>query len=827
MPMKNEPGHLGTTARVWMQGGRVRPSLMCVVSDLRFALRSLVRSPGFALAVVLSLGLGLALTTATLSVANAFLVRSLPFPALDRLYNVAYAASGQPEPRGLTALNWSQLSSIIEVADSSAPTRLFVGEGAYLEDAAGLIAAPQALENVGVTPLIGRGFKPADFAPTSEPVALLGYGFWRTRHSADPAVIGQLLRARLGNEMPEAVPFRIIGVLPQGFRYVRGYDRDEIEIVVPQRGPMRTYLVRLREGVPPDVAAQRITEVVKATGTQFPPGWTAVELKSVHESCVGEVRPVLALLAVAVGFVLLLVWANVAVLTLLRATRRHKELALRLAIGAGRWHILRMLMAEMAVICGASLGLALATSALLLGALAPWIEQQLGRPIPGGEAALRIDSMVFLAVAAVTILIVLSLSFVPFLTLRSSRLGDALRSDARAGVDRPAIRWMRAALVATEVAVSVALLVGGGLMIRSIVNLLTTDLGILTSGVVRFTFVFPARGFPASALQFEEQLLARLASVPNSSIALTGFPLLTRPNPLALETDPAHARGRVGVLAVSEGFFDAVGVRVMEGRAFASTDGATGEPVAIVSASLKRLLWPDSPAVGQRIRLSDPSAQPGAAPPSWRLVVGVASDVRQSQRDDDLNDVYVPFAQAPTRFTSLYVRSDLPPSFWLDALRDGVQAIDADVRLGPPQMVDSRVDEHLAGARQLTSLLSGFAAFGALLALLGVYGATAYAVQQRQSEVAIRMALGATRWGVLQLFLKDGIVVLLVGTVSGIGGAVFIGRLLEQQLHGVRPLDAATIGATCAVITVCALAATWWPARRAASADPAAVLKVS
>jgi len=382
-------------------------------------------------------------------------------------------------------------------------------------------------------------------------------------------------------------------------------------------------------------------------------------------------------------------------------------------------------------------------------------------------------------------------------------------------------------LIAFEVAGSLALLVGCGLMIRSVLNLVHTDLGFEIAHVMRARIVLPARTYPdgPSLLRFYDQLAAQLATLSLGPTALTNLPAFFEPPKQSLEADSEAANGlRVSVLAVSADYFSTFGIPVTHGRAFTSGDRLGAQPAAIVSDTLARRLWPDGSAVGRRLRTAE---YPAAGSPltSWRTVVGVARDVRQTYTDGDRNDIYIPFLQAPNQYAPLAIRTDQPASFWLPKVRAAIASINPEVAIYESPSLEQEAERLLAGTRFLTTMLTGFAIFAALLAVLGIYGVTAYAVQQREREMAIRIALGATGGRVIRLFLDDGAVMLASGIACGLLAAVAVTRILEHQLYGVQRFDAPTLVATCALMTAAGLLATWWPARRAAINDPLPLLK--
>jgi hypothetical protein len=344
---------------------------------------------------------------------------------------------------------------------------------------------------------------------------------------------------------------------------------------------------------------------------------------------------------------------------------------------------------------------------------------------------------------------------------------------------------------------------------------------------MRARIVLPARTYPdgPSLLGFYERLTGQLATLSLGPSALTNLPPFFEPPKQAVEADSDAANGlAVSVLAVSADYFSTLGIPVTQGRAFTSRDRVGAEPVAIISDTLARRLWPDGNAVGRRLRTAE---YPAAGSPltSWRTVVGVSRDVRQTYADDDQKDIYIPFLQAPNQYAPFMIRTDRPASFWLPQVRAAIAAINPEAAIYESPSLEQEAERLLAGTRFVMSMLTGFAIFAALLAVLGIYGVTAYAVQQREREMAIRIALGATGSAVTRMFLSEGALVLASGIACGLLAAAAVTRMLEHQLYGVQRFDASTLVSTCAIMAIAGLVATWWPARRAAINDPLPLLK--
>ena len=790
--------------------------------DFRHAVRLLRRAPGFSLAIVVSLGLGFAITATTMAVVNAYFLRALPYPAADRLYNVLYARTGELQPQRLAAVDWTALGDVVDIALASDPDVLYLTDSGYTQSAPCSHVTAGYLEGLGVHPALGRTFRDADIADGAEPVVLISQALWRDRFDLDPNVIGRRVRAYSAESEQATATMTIVGVLPAEF-----WTSRRVDVLLPLRpGVVPAYMVRIREGVPMDHAERRITEQTRAAATAIPAQWGGVRLQSVREQYVTDVRPVLRAVSVAAGLVLVIACANVALLMLLRATRRQKEVALRTALGAGRADVLRMLVTEACVLSAAAFATGLALTALTLRALAPLIEQNLGRRVPGGPSAITIDATVVGVVAALGVGIALALSLAPLLSTWRTDLFGVLRRDGQGGIGSLTGRRARSILTAAEVAGALALLVGCGVMVRTVWNLTRTDLGFNTAHVARAQFSLPSQPYAdrIALLNFYDRLLERM----DSSTSLADWPSFAQPvrHPIEIEgTDVATTSDlRVGVMSVTGTYFQTLGMRVTDGRFFEAADRAGAEPVAVISEALARRLWPNGGAVGRRIRTAE---EPSVRAPLtiWRTIVGVTANVRQTFTDDDLLDIYIPFLQAPNRFASLYLKTDASLSSWFGHLRTVVGEINPEIAVAASPPLESSANDLLARPRFLAALMTGFGVFAALLAVLGIYGVVSYGVQQREREIAIRMALGATAGGVTTMFVKHGAGILAAGMVLGLIAASGVTRMLQAQLHGVGPFDTLSLVVTTAALGGAGLVATWWPARRAARRNPLDALK--
>ena len=795
--------------------------LSALIRDVQQAARGLRRTPAFTIAALASLALGLALAATTVSVVNAYLLRSLPYAGVERIHHVRYAPPGPWEPRGMTALDWTSVADVVESSIASFGEFFHVTEGGFSSSLRGLRVTRGFVEGLGVKVVAGRPLTAADFVTGSEPVTLIGYALWRDRFGSDPAAIGRVIRAEADSRPGAPESLRIVGVVEPAFYFGRD-TRTSVDVLVAHTAPVRAYMVKLRAGVLPAIAERRITEAARAAATSpIPSDWTGVHLESAHERWVGALRPVLVGVMIAVALVLIVVAANVAVLMLLRAMQRQKEVAVRLALGAGRRHIAQMLLAETALLSGAGLVAGIGLSALSLGTLAPLVETQLGRQAPNASG-ISLDANVLLLVGGLGLLVTIAISLAP-LASWGRAVTDALRQSGRSSSAGRSMRRIRSGLIAFEVAGSLVLLVACGLMVRSLVTMTATDLGFDADGMIRSRVVLRARNYPNPAMYtaFHSRFERRLSEVTGVPAALSSWPPYVPAPERLVESEGAATSARAGNIGVTADYFATFRIPLREGRAFTRDEVTSRAAVAIVSAALAQRLWPDGAATGRSVRfVEETPAGPRAT--EWRTVIGVAGDVRQAYDDETRSDLYLP-RLPEDRFGTFYLRAGLPTGALFEALRRAASELDRDAIVDPPRTVAGE-DRALAGTRFLTMLLSGFAGAAALLAMLGIYGVTAYTVQQRHKEVAVRVALGATSGGVISMFLQEGARLLGSGAIAGLAGGVLVSRVLESQVFGVTAFDPLTFAAATALLLATGLTTVLWAVRGAARANPAAAL---
>ena len=792
--------------------------------DLRVALRSLRKSRGFALTAVTTLALGMTLCMTAMAVAKAYLLSDLPYPAAERLVDVRYGAPGQPQPQDMAGLDWSSLDDIFEHRIAWDLDVFYLIGGEQAEAVPGAWVTPGFMQGLGIAPAAGRGFDSEAFAPGGANVALISHRLWQGRFAGDPDIVGRTFTAYVSDRPQEAEHFTILGVLPAGLWHVNTYT----DIVAPLRVATYPYMARLRPGVTPEEAASRVTGLVSVGARNVPPGWRAQVVRS-HELYVRAVRPILRPVTAAAWLVLLVACANVAGLLLVRATGRQREVAVRTALGAGRGAIARMLLAESLVLGTAATLLACVATRLALGSLAPLIQQQLGRRAPGSVQAFTTDPWTAAFAAALGGMTVMVCTLASMLTSVKPGVLSTLQSGGRTATGGRRAQKMRAGLIALEIAASLALVAGSALLLRSVVGLLRTDLGFSAERVLLASITLRQNRYPNAAARVPvfERIAGRLANIPGTeAVGLTTAWPVQQPRMYSVETAGAATRltARAGVHRVNDRYFTALRIPIAAGRAFTAADRPGTEPVALVSRSLARQLWPAADAVGQYLDVAEEQDQ-GEPIPISRAIVGIVDDVRQGPSDEDLADVYIPLLQSAGRFTFVLMRTAGPPANWLLPLRSAFREIDPELSVQTARPLQTAVDELTARPRFLAWLLGAFALTSTLLALVGVYGVTAYAIRHREREIAVRMALGADPARLTRLFVQQGGTILTAGLALGVLAAMAAGGLIESQLFGVTARDPLALLSAIVAFAVVGLFAIWWPARRAASTDPAVALR--
>lgn len=791
--------------------------------DLAYALRQLRRSPGFTLMALLTLALGIGAATAIFTVTDSVILRPLPYPEPDRLVRIWETTPGG-EDFSVSEPNFldfrSQNRTLTELAALRETTVALTGDGSP-ERIEGVAASHALFEILGATPAVGRTFSEAEDAHGSGAnVVVLSHALWSRRYGADPAVVGETIRL-------DGEPHHVVGVMREDF------DFTGAELWLPlaadpasDRGDHWLRMVgRLRPGATIAEAEADLARISASFAEAHPhiAGW-GVRIAGLTESMVGpEVRQTMFVLLGAVGFLLLMACGNLANLLFARATARETELGIRAALGAGRGRLARQLLTESLIlaILGGGLGLLLATWAIDL--------LQLFQPasLPRvGEIGIDVRTVAFTSAVAVAA----SIAFGLAPALRASRIdvGTTLRGGSRAGSDHRH-RTIRDGLVVSQIAVALVLLVGAGLMMKSLIELLRVDPGFTAEQVTAVPIVLPETdyGEPWRRGIFYEEVEARLASLPGvTAVGATvvdpfgGWNLMNNVTPESL-ADEVGTGGfmQAGWRTVTPGFFGAMGVPLISGRLFTDADPYDGPSIVVVTETLARRLWPGEDAVGKRLYWGGTDGTP-------RTVVGVVGDYRDVELAADPAPImFLPHNQLPMPGMTLLIRSGGSAPAMAGPIREAIWSVDPNLPVPTVQPLERALAGASAGPRFRAILLGAFATAALLLAAIGIYGVTAFTVSQRTREIGVRVALGAAPSQVWGLVLRHGVGLAGAGVALGLIGAWVLTRYLESLLYQTQTTDPLTFIAVPIVLCAVAVLASWAPARRALRVDPMVAIR--
>ena len=809
--------------------------------DLRHAVRTLRRNPGFVAVAMLTLAIGIGANTAIFSVVNAVLLRPLPYPEADRIVRVREERSlmrGRQMASFMTSDTleaWREdPRTVDQLAGYSQRAYTMTGQGEPIRLRGSAVSAGM-FPLLRVAPELGRAFRLEEERPGANHVVVLSDGFWRRQFESDPDIVGQILTL-------DDAPHTIVGVLPANFYFP---DRETdvwtpLATAVPNRRPGQIAIIafaglaRLKDGVSLEQAIAEGQTIVQRMHAQMPepiaemPAPT-LRLIPMQEEMIGDARPALLALAAAVGFVLLIACANLANLLLSQGAARQREFAIRAALGAGRRRLVWQLLTESALLglVGGAVGLVAAS----------WAVQMLPAVVPPDIP--RIDE-VGLDRRMLGFSLLLSLAtgvaFGLIPALHGSRLNlvRALNEGSLQAVG--GFRLLRAnrtrsMLAAAEVAVALVLLIGAGLLLRSFVRLIDTDPGYDPTNVITAQVDLPPARYADADVRrvFFQQLLQRVDQLPDVEAAgivsflplgrgeaLTILQIEGRPQPTRLD-ERAMARPQV----VSAGYFRAMGMRLVDGRFLTERDGAGGAPVMMINESFARQHFPNEAPIGQRLSMG---------PGGFQEIVGVVGDVRHAGLDaEPTPEVYGSYSQASgqrgSRDVSLAVRTTGDPLAIVPFLRSQVLELDPNLPLADVRTMAARVSASVAQPRFYAMLVGLFATVALILAVIGIYGVLSYGVAQREREIGVRMALGATRLEILRLVLGQGMALTGSGIVVGTAAAFGVTRLLSSLLFGVTTTDSVTYVAVPILLAAVALVACYIPARRATRVDPMTALR--
>ena len=812
--------------------------------DVQFSFRTIRRNPGFAVVAMLTLAIGIGANVAIFSVVHGVLLEPVPFSNPDRLVLIWETDMNRNVLRGTIAatelLDWRTMNHSFDQISAWRQMFYTITGNGEPEQVWGSQVTGNFFRLLGVTPALGRDFQSDDEQPGHDQVAILSYRFWQGHFGGDPGVIGQTIRI-------DDNPYTVIGVLPRDFApygvtsdldvwtpfaFVRSaLDPEDHELVV---------FGRMRPGVTLAQAQAEMTTILEALKKTHPAfdQKNGIRVVTLQSDLVRRQRPTLLLLMGAVAFVLLIACANVANLTLARAADREREIAVRAALGAGRWRILRQLLTESVILAmiGGAAGIALAYAGIVaLKAIQP--PEGVGHPIP------YLDRVgISLPVLGFTLLVSLGAGILfglaPAVQISRSGIYESLKESSRGSTGGRRSQFIRSLLVVSEVGLSLMLLAGAGLLIRSFVLMLNEKLGFDPSNLLTMQVYLPETHYPhASQVQnFFGQVVDGMAALPGVQSAsaanylpLTGwngycdFDIAGRPHPQSGE----HYTGQYRV--IDWRYVHTMGMTMKQGRDFAQSDGPDSEGVVIMNETLAQRYWPDRSPVGEEIQLD---FKGGATPwspiphPGWLRIVGVVGDVRDWQwGDEKIGQIYLPVTQDPSRIMRLIAKSKNDPAQLTSAVRAVVRRADPNQPITDVRALDDYLQAALSQRRLSMMLLAIFAGVATLLAAIGIYGVMAYAVTQRTHEIGIRMALGAGPEDMRRMVIWDGLKLAGTGFALGIGGSMLAAKFVASELYGVKPSDPLTFALVLGVLALVAWVACYVPALRATRVDPLSALR--
>ena len=816
-----------------------------MLQDLRFALRLIGKDRWFATVAVLALSLGIGMNAMVFTLVNAVLIRGLPFPDSGNLYMLGWDTGGD----GAAGVSYPELQ------DWRNQARMFEGIAAFWnsnfnlsdghalpEQARGARLTANAFTVLRQQPLIGRDFTPEDERSGAEPVVILGHTIWKNRYNADPSVLGRTLRVN-------GAAATIIGVMPPNMQFPTNAAMWMPAVPTGTQQSQRTSRFlnafgRVKDGISRAEAVTEMNGIAGRLVASYPEAHkelTRVAVQTFNERFNGgKIRVVFLSMMGAVGFVLLIACANVANLQLSRSARRSREIAVRIALGATRWRIVRQLLVESVLLgfMGGALGLLLTLVGVRLFDAAV---AESGKPY---WIVFSVDYVVIAYLAAICLLTGVLFGLAPALHVTRTSLNEVMKEGGRGTAGGRGARWTSGILIVGELALTIVLLVGAGLMVRSFLKLYAIDIGLNPDNLMamRLSLSGPKYDKPEVRREFYTSLEAKLAAIPgiDASSVSSSVPPFGGTWRRQFEIDgrpvrkPEERPVEVSSVTINPAFFDVAGLQMRRGRSFNALDGSPGVETTIINERMAAQFFPNEDPIGRRIKFIRPDPPAGAPAPSpalppemWRTIVGVAPTLRHNSPQDAEPDAvtYLPLRQHPDRFVMLFVRSRLEPGTIMNAVRREVQAIDQDQPVFTVQTVEQMLTQATWPYRVFGSLFALFAVFGLVLSSVGLYAVMAYSVTQRTAEVGVRMALGAEGPQVSWMFLKRGLIQLAIGLSIGLAAAFGVSRVLGTLLVQTTPTDPLTFVVITVLLSLTAVAACVIPARRATRIDPLIALR--
>ena len=801
--------------------------------DLRFGFRKLMATPGFTATAILTLALGIGANSAMFSVVDAVLLKPLPYQNPASLVTISESDSANdPSTRSAAApgnfLDWREQNRVFgQMIGVSLPGYSLTG-GDRAERVLGAALSAGALGMLGLRPQIGREFSSQDDRQGAAPVVMLSDSLWRRRFNADPNLLNKIIHLN-------ANPYTVVGVLPRGLQFPTA-DAD-VDVWVPLEHEITAHdmlwrnthyldvYARLNPGVTLAQAREQMNAIAGALKKSNPDsnGGAGALVLPMQNDLVHDVRTALLILLGAVGLVLLVACANVANLLLVRAFSREKEMSVRMALGAGAWRLVRQVLAE-------SILLSLAGGAAGLAA-AGWIRQAFLALRPAGSVmnkSIHTDWRVFLFTFVVSVLTGILFGLVPALRASRSDVLVALQSASRGSTSGAGAHRLRNVLVAAEIGVSLILLVGAGLLIKSFVRLSTNDLGFRVDHAVTARISIPAAKYSqdAQVADFYDRLLEKTRSLPGveaagmvSYLPLTGINFNNSFDVAGRTPFPRDSHEYPLVRFVDPEYFGVMDIRLLRGRGFTNRDRLGRPRALVISEAMARRYWPNANPLGEHLVV-----YMGMDQSPWEIV-GVVGDVRTAIGAAPEPTMYFPYPQMPYRYMVLAVRTHSDANSMMDRIRAAANSIDPDQPVYQVRTLETLIAQTLLPWRFSMSVLAAFAGLALVLAAAGVYGVVSYSVGQRTREIGIRIALGAQRRELVRLVFWKGLGVSIAGICAGACGALCLTRFLSTQLYAVRPSDPMTFAAVAFLLLAVASLATWMPARRALRVDPVVALR--
>jgi len=803
-----------------------------LLQDLTYALRMMLKNRAFTITAVLVLALGIGANTVIFSVVNAVLLRPLPFPDSNRLIAV-FESTKQlhnfEAVSGANFIDWRERNTSLEAISCYREDGFNLTGTSVPERVNGVIATPDLFRVLGVSPIIGRVFNADEDSLGNARVAVISQGLWGRRFGSDPNILGR--KFDVNSEQ-----VTIIGVMPASFRFP-----NESDLWIPPRHVIPEHVLRPTE----DMSVNRDSHYLSAIGRvkagvsfqqakadlegigdrleqEYPTNnlGRSVSVASLRDLSVGEVRPTILVLFGAVGFVLLIACANVANLLLARAATRQKEMAVRTALGASRFRLVRQLLTESVLLStsGGAIGLLIA-----LWGIAPLVAL-----VPAdlnGVKNIQIDGLVLGFTIAVSLLTGLLFGIVPAWQSTGGQLSEALKEGGRSGSQGPRRNRVRSILVVSEITLSLVLLIGAGLMIKSFIRLSQVDPGFQTSNILTMRLSLPPADYQSLPKRrlLVQQVVSRLQAIPgvNAAAAISRLPLTVGNSSrnVSIEgrpTDPNDTPS-ADYRVISPDYFSAMRIRVLKGREFTDQDNESSN-VAIINDSMARRYWPGEEPIGQRI-------QTGNAGSPFLEIVGVVADIKHFGLDTDPKaEVYLPYTEDPWPFFTLITSGNSSASVG-ESMRSAVWAVDPNLPVPVIRSMDLLLSRSNTARRFNTVLLGIFGSVALILAAVGIYGVMSYAVTQRTHEIGVRMALGAKQSNVLTLVVGQGMRLALIGVGLGLIASFALTRVLTTLLFGVQPTDPVTFITISLILTGVALGACLLPAMKAMRVDPMVALR--